>query len=357
MATLESLRAFSLPEDQELELRTRSAELLAAADKDKEAAEEFQEALKLAGGHDETLLYNFAVEQYRLGQFDQALGTVSSLREQKHSAEIEDLAGDIEEQKGDLPAAVQSHQNAIALSPREERYRLSLGAELLMYRNYQPAVAVFQQAAKLFPNSARIYVGLGMAYYFIEKYDDSVSAFLHANTLDGNAGRALSYLGATQVDNPGGPNPGAVDAVCARANSHPTEAATVSWCGALLFRKAYLAGDQSAAPDAIRRLRNAARLAPTDPIANCALGRALEWTEQLPEARHWLEVCLQLRPDSAEDHYRLSHVYQRLGLTHAAAEQADLTNKANSVQDPHQAMAKSFADEMLGQSKTTTDTK
>ena len=357
ISTLQSLRALNLPEDQKLELRIRSAEILASADQHGEAVEELQEASKIAGGRDDTLLYNLAVEQYGSGQFDKALATLASLRAQKDSAEIEDLVGDIEEQRGDLSAAVHSHQNAIALAPGEERYRLSLGAELLQYGNYEPAATVFQQAAELFPKSARIYVGLGMAYYFMDKYDDSVAAFLRAEKLDDGPGRATSYLGATQVDNPAGPIPAAVDAVCGRADSHPAESATVTWCGALLFRKAYLAGDQSAAPDVIRRLRVATRLAPRDPVANCSLGHALAWAEQLAEARHWLEICVRLRPDSAEDHYRLSHVYQGLGLTQAAAEQADLTIKANAEQDQHQALAKKFAQEMLDQSKTTTDLK
>ena len=172
------------------------------------------------------------------------------------------MAGDIEEQRGNPSAAVHSHQNAIALAPGEERYRLSLGAELLQYGHYDPAVTVFQQAAELFPNSARIYVGLGMAYYFMDKYDDSVAAFLRADKLDGGPGRATSYLGATQVDNAAGPIPAAVDAICDRADSHPTESAAATWCGALLFRKAYLADNQSAAPDVIRRLRVATKLAP-----------------------------------------------------------------------------------------------
>ena len=184
-----------MPEDQKLELRIRSAEILASADKHGEAVEELQEALKIAGGRDETLLYNLAVEQYGSGQFDKALATLASLRAQKDSAEIEDLAGDIEEQRGDPSAAIHSHQNAIALAPGEERYRLSLGAELLQYGNYEPAASVFQQAAELFPNSARIYVGLGMAYYFMDEYDDSVAAFLLADKLDGGPERAIDYLG------------------------------------------------------------------------------------------------------------------------------------------------------------------
>jgi predicted Zn-dependent protease len=125
----------------------------------------------------------------------------------------------------------------------------------------------------------------------------------------------------------------------------------------LLFRQAYLAGDRSAAPEIVQRLRRAAKLEPADPVTNCSLGQALEWTEQLAEARHWLEVCVKLRPNSAEDHYRLSRVYQRLGLKQAAAEQAKLTEKTNSERDQHQAMTDRFTNEMLGQANTAVDSR
>ena len=119
------------------------------------------------------MLFNLAVEQYSSGQFALALATIQSLRALNDSAELEDLAGDTQEQTGDRESAVRSHQNAIALAPKEERYRLSLGAELLKFGDYERAASVFEQGAQLFPNSARIYVGLGMSYYFVEKYDES----------------------------------------------------------------------------------------------------------------------------------------------------------------------------------------
>ena len=351
--TLQSLRAFDLPQSQKLALRLRSAEILAAADNHGEAAKEFQEALTISGGHDETLLYDLAVEQYRLAQSDQALATLAPLRAQKDSAEIEDLAGDIEEQRGNPVAAVHNYQTAISLAPGEERYRFSLGAELLKYQTYEPAVSVFEQAAKLFPKSARIYLGLGMVYYLMERHEDSVAAFLRAAELDPGSGQAISYLGGTQLHNALGPVPAAADAICSLADTSKAKPATVTWCGALLFRKAYLAGNQAAAPEIIRRLRTATRLAPDDPVANCSLGNALEWTQQLAEARRAMEICVRLRPDSAEDHYRLSRIDARLGLAQAAAEQAELTRKSNAEKDQHQAMAKKFVYEMLGQPKST----
>jgi len=154
-----------------------------------------------------------------------------------------------------------------------------------------------------------------------------------------------------------GPIPAAVDAICDRADSHTSESSTVTWCGAVLFRQAFLAGDQSAAGEIIRRLRGAVKLAPDEPVANCTLGYALEWTQQLAEARHWLEVCVHLRPDSAEDHYRLSRVYQMLGLKQAAAEQVKLITHAASEQNQQQAIARKFAHEMTGQPQKSTEPK
>lgn len=355
--TLQSLRTLNLPQDQKLDLRVRCAEALASADKHADAVEDLQAAVQLTSGGDDTLVYNLAVEQYSAGQFDAAFATLAPLRDRKDSAEIEDLLGDIEEHRGHRPDAVHSHEQAIALAPEEEGYRLSLGAELLKFGDYPPAVSVFQQAAASFPNSARIYVGLGMAYYFTEKNDESVAAFLRADKLDGGSGRVLAYLGSTQIDNATGPAPAAVEAICGRADSpassNADQSAAILWCGALLFRKAYLAGDQSAAPDVLRRLRMAVNLAPHDAVANCSMGRALEWTDHLEEARHWLEVCVQLRPDSAEDHYRLSRVYQGLGLKQEAAKQAELTDKANAERDQHQAIADRFVQEVLSPSKAT----
>ncbi len=355
MPTLQSLRALNLPENEKLNLTVRSAELLASVGQPAPAAEEFQAALEITGGTDETLLYNLAVEEFDARQLGAALATLATLRAKNDSAEVEDLIGDVNEQKGDRSAAIQSHEKAIDLAPSEERYRLSLGAELLKFESYASAATVFQQAAELFPNSARIYVGLGMADYFLEKYDDSVTAFLRADKLDNGSGRPLGYLGATQMENSAGPSQAAVDTICARADSDFKQSNAVIWCSALRFRKAYLAGDRSASSEIVARLRRAAKLVPDDPVISCSLGEALEWTEQSGEARHWLEICVKLRPNSTEDHYRLSRVYQELGLKQAAAEQVKFTEKTNSEKDQHQAITDKFANEMLGQSKTTAD--
>lgn len=348
-STLDGLHSMNLPPNQEIQLRRRTAAILAAADKHAEAEAELREALKLQDGRDEALAYDLAVEQDASGHFTDALATLESIRSNHDSAEVEDLIGDVDEHMGDRAASIQRHRDAISLAPQDERYALALGGELLKYRAYEDALSVFQQAARRFPTSARAFAGLGMSNYLLENYEESASAFLRADQLDGNSGRAIAYLASTQLEIPTGPLPAAIDAICGFATRHPADGASAAWCGALLFRKAFLSDDKAAAPDVIRRLRLATRLAPGNSVANCSLGHALEWTSQWAEARRSLEVCVRLRPDSAEDHYRLRQVYLALGLTQAAAEQADLTVKANTQENPNP-IKNQFVQELAGPS-------
>jgi predicted Zn-dependent protease len=348
-STLSSLRSLGLPQEQALELRVRTANILAAAERHDAAVDELQGALKLQRVDDDALLYDLAVEQYRAHQLDGALSTLASLRQRKDSAAIEDLMGDIEEQKGDSVAAVHSYQNAISLNPQEEQYRLSLGEELLKYHTYEPAVLVFRQAAELFPKSTRIYVGLGMAYFLQEKYDESVSAFLRADALDRGSSQIISYLGQTQMRRPGGPDLTAMNSICGYAEAQNPTPASVTWCAALRFQRAYVDGNQASAAEIIKRLHSAVSLSPSDPVANCSLGHVLEWTAQLTEARHWLETCVAVRPGSAEDHFRLSRVYQRLGFAQLAKQEAELTEKASVSENQRDAITKSFIYEMQAQ--------
>ena len=345
--TLQTLRILNLPDDEQFDLRVRAAEILASADEHESAAQEFQDAVATSTPVDPTLLYNLAVEQYLASQFDKAESTLDQLRRGQDSAEVEDLAADVEEQRGDSAAALRSHQSAVTLAPHQERFRLTLGAALMKYRAYEPAAEAFEQAVSLFPNSARAYVGLGMADYLTEKYDESVAAFLHADQLDRGSERALNYLGATQAESPAGPSSSAMGTICSRAEAHPRSSIPVTWCGALLFRKAYLAGDQPGSLAAIRRLRFATMLAPKDAAANCFLGRALEWTGQLVEASRSLQVCVQLRPESAEEHYRLSRLYQQMNLKREAAEQDALAAKLSTQSGHEEDVAQELAGEML----------
>jgi predicted Zn-dependent protease len=139
-----------------------------------------------------------------------------------------------------------------------------------------------------------------------------------------------------------------VAAICRSADSGAVRPVASSWCGALLFQKAYLANDRPAAQEAMRRLRGAASLSPNDPVAICSLGQALAWSEQWAGARSQLEHCVRMKPNSALDHYKLSHVYRQLGLMQEARAEADLTKKATAETDQNEDLSKKFVYETPG---------
>lgn len=346
--TLEALHQLHLADGEEVALGTRSAQLLAESDKHPEAAEEFRRASAIPGSGTE-LLFDLAVEQSRSGQLDAALASIGQLQHVADSAELEDLTGDIQEQRQDYLAAVHAYQAAVALAPDQERYRLSLGAELLRHESYEAAILVFRQATSLFPKSARVLVGLGMAQFFQESYDDSTSSFLRAVDLGSAQAEVFEYLGMTQLRTNHGPRAEVVQKVCSKADEHGAEVSPTVWCGALMFRRAFLSGDESARPEVIRRLRLATRAAPQSAPANCALGNALAWEQDWPGARTWLENCIRLDSDSAENHYHLRQVYDRLGRKDLAKEQADLTMRAHAERDLRESMAKRFSYQITNQ--------
>ncbi|MCU1297148.1 MAG: hypothetical protein JWO91_1426 [Acidobacteriaceae bacterium] len=346
--TLKALDALKMADREELAVRSRSAQLLADSDKHIEAAEELQRATAISGSGAD-LLYDLAVEQYRSGQLDTALANVGQLQRSSDSAELEDLSGDIQEERKDYLAAVHAYQAAVALAPNQERYRLALGAELLRHQNYEPAALVFEQAASLFPKSAQALIGLGMAQFFQQLYDESVSSFLRAVNVRDAHSEAIEYLGMTQLRAVEGPKPDVVKQICSYADEHSNETSALVWCGALMFRRAFMSGEASSLPEVIQRLGVATRAAPQSAAATCALGNALAWKQDWSGSRIWLESCVHLDPDSAEDHNHLRRVYLQLGRNDLAKQQAELTVKAHGEQDVRESLSKKFSYQIMSQ--------
>ena len=115
--------------------------------------------------------------------------------------------GDIQEARGDNLAAMTSFQQAVALAPTEERYRLSLALEFIRHKNFDAAKAVLQQAKDLHPDSWRISFALGMVEYFAGNEETASGILLHAAKLSPDPPVALKYLGDIQMDRAAGPDP------------------------------------------------------------------------------------------------------------------------------------------------------
>lgn len=326
--TLDSLDGAASTSGGDVDLRLREAELLTRYGKFSEAAGQLKKATVL----DENrpgLLFNLALAQFQAAQLDDALASAEKCKAADDSAEIEDLLGDIEEARGDNLGAVRSYQAAVVLAPNEEKYRLSLALELLRHKSFDATKVVLEQADKAHPNSWRIQFALGMLEYFMGKEDEATPILQRAAELSPDPSIALKYAGDIQLDRAAGPDPALISQLCKFADLRPKEATVQYYCGALLFRRDYVAENKANMTDILRRLNNAARRLPNDPGPHCQLGRAYRWMEQWQPALQESEICVRLDPDSAQPHYRLAQIYSHEGQAKRAQEQMGLFEAAS----------------------------
>lgn len=310
--TLELLRATPLASAEELELHQRVAELLISHHKYSESIAELKKAANLDPGRAD-LQFDLALAQFRANRLDDAAASAEKCKELGDNADLEDLLGDIQEARGDNLAAVKGYQAAVELAPNEERYRLSLAVELIRHSSFEPAKVVLQQGEQSQPQSWRIQLALGMVEHFGGTDEDATKYLLRAAELAPEPQVVLQYLGDIQLDR-APPDPAAVAKLCEYSDAQPKDGHIQYYCGAVLFRRDYVAGDKTHAAEILQHLHASVALLPKDDASpHCQLGKAYRWLERWPEALHETEICARLDPGSAEAHYRLAQIYEHEG--------------------------------------------
>jgi tetratricopeptide (TPR) repeat protein len=137
--------------------------------------------------------YDLAMSYFLTGKLDQAQQEVQGLLQQKNTAELHNLLGQIDEKNGKFLGAVDELQTAAHMDPSEDNL-FHWGSELLLHRTYEPAIDVFQRGVQLHPNSPRLEIGLGMALYSRGMYDEAVKALLIAADLNPSDPRCYFFL-------------------------------------------------------------------------------------------------------------------------------------------------------------------
>jgi tetratricopeptide (TPR) repeat protein len=326
--TLQALRATQIESSQELAFRQRLAELLISHGEYSEAIEDLKAAAAI-DPHRADLQFNLALAQFRAGHLDNALASVEKCKELGDDADLEDLAGDIQEARGDILAAVKSYQAAVVLAPDEEKYRLSMAVELIRHDNFDAARLLLKQTEESQPKSWRIELMLGMVEYFGGTDEAASKYLLRAAELAPESQTAWKYLGDIQMDRPSAPDAAAIARLCEQADREPRNGLMQYYCGGVIFRRDYGAADNSHAEEILRRLHTAAHLLPSDASPHCQLGKAYRWLERWPEALSESEACARLNPDSAEAHFRLAQIYQHLGVAAKSKKEMELYEAAS----------------------------
>lgn len=217
--------------------------------------------------------YDLALAYSLTGQRGQARQLVQTLLQQKNSAELHNLLGQIEEKDGNYLAAENEFSVAAHMDPSEGNL-FDWGSELLVHRTYEPAIQIFERATQRYPNSPRLMMALGMALSAQGKYEESIQPLLKAVDL-----------------NPADPR-------CYRFLSHAYDVSP------------------TASPEIVQRFRHYAELQPNSAMAQFYYAMSL-MKGKTPEASspefHVVESLLQksigLDGNIAEAHFRLGNLY------------------------------------------------
>ena len=131
------------------------------------------------------------------------------------------------------------------------------------------------------------------------------------------------------MDQVSAPAPPVIAHLCGYADQHSQDGELQYYCAGLQFRRDYGSGDKTHADQIVRRLRLAANRDANDSRPHCQLGKLYRWLEQWPEARAESESCVRMDPSSADGHYRMAQIYQRLGESERSRQEMALYKAAS----------------------------
>jgi len=307
----------------------------------KESAEEMRAALSLSAS-DPALINATAIAdlvwleaQLKAPGHPDLAATIADLqglkaKGLKDSGEMEELLGEAYEAVGDSVSSARSFQEAVRLSPGEERFRIALAVELMRHQTFEPALAILKRSMIDFPRSARVRTAFALTLFLSGKEQEGIEQLLEAISLDPAFTPAIRYLGDIAANQGPAPEERVVKAECDYADAHPSDDESNAYCGALEARLATNNPETADWRPILRRLALAASGSRNSSIARCEYGKALYETHDWVKARSELQSCVRLDPNSVEGHYRLARVYERLGEKDLAHKELALRAEASN---------------------------
>jgi tetratricopeptide (TPR) repeat protein len=200
-----------------------------------------------------------------------------------------------------------------------------VASDYVMLGDYPDAQKWFSEVTKERPNDADTWYLLGRTQYNEDQFQTAIASFQKALALRPKYVEAENNLGlAWQGLNQSGMATAAYHQAIEWQSDSPVDAQPFLNLGILLT-------DQGQATDALPWLRQAVKLAPKNPKAHEEMARALEASNQLPQAQHQLEEAAALAPNASGPHFKLGRLYQREGMKELARQQFEICQKLYST--------------------------
>ena len=325
--TLKTLRDLPLPDREHAELCARLGEMLLTAGDFHTATVDLSESVRLNPGNPAALA-QLAAAELREGDAQAAVAYAQRARALQNTADLEALLGDAYEAVGNSVASARSFEEAVQLSPEEERFRLALAVELLKHQTFAPALRVLERAARDFPRSPRTRTALGLTLFLSDREPEGIAKLLEALDLDPVFAPALRYLREISLTQMGAPQERLIKVMCGFAAAHSSDDESKAACAGLQARALT---EEASAPDwapILKQLASAADSSPHSALVRCEYAKVLDQAHDSQQARRELEACAELDPNSVEPHFRLARLYRKLGLKELAGKEMALRASA-----------------------------
>lgn len=300
--------------------RVQLAALLANEGAYNLAIQEFERLRRIQPESTE-ISYNLALAYHRVGKEAEAAALLEALLARKEDAELQDLLGEVEQNRGNHHQALTSFRRAAELDPRNEDYRFDYAEALAQGWALDEAAEVFSAATKDFPESARMWLGLGAVSYLAGRYAESARTLLHAADIAPHAPEAYFLLGRA-YDAAGSLQDAITERFARYVKTKPKDALAECLYGKILAARSrqFSPGGEckgrarlQSLIEAQRHLRRAIALDGKLAEAHLELGAIFDSRGEFKEAQTELARAVQLDPKSSTAYYQLAQVYRKLG--------------------------------------------
>lgn len=264
------------------------------------------------------------------GDFARAREHVGNLLAHGENADVDRLAGELDEKLGDPLSAVKELERAVRRDPSERNY-FEWGSELLLHRAVLQAKEVFEAGVKAHPDSERMLAALGAALFAGALYDEAAQRLCAASDLDPDDADPYLFMGRIAVA-VSSPMPCVVPRLKRFSERQPANPLASYYYAMAIWKQNGQPVDKASAAPVEALLQRAVNLDNKCAVAWLQLGVLSYSRRDYPAAVDFFQRATAADPQLGEAHYRLGMVYDRLGERDQAKAELDLHEKIEREQ-------------------------
>jgi tetratricopeptide (TPR) repeat protein len=263
-------------------------------------------------------------------EFASAREHVKSLMARGENADVDRLAGELDEKLGDPLTAVGEFARAVRADPSEQNY-FEWGSELLLHRALLQAKEVFAAGMKAHPKSERMQTALGAALFADALYDQAAERLCAASDMDPGDPEPYLFMGRIVVA-VSSPMPCVVPHLKRFAERQPSNAMASYYYAMGMWKQSGQPVDPAGAAPVEALLRRAVSVDDRCAVAWMQLGVLSYSRKDFRTAIDFFQRATAANPELSEAHYRLGMAYDRVGERDEAKAELDLHEKIDQEQ-------------------------